>query len=184
MSRKTDLRKRMAQAREALSPGDAAGHSAAIRGRVLETPEVLAARSLFTYVSRGNEVDTRELIRELIRRGKTILVPLITGEGLMEAHRIERLADLQPGKFGILAPEKPNPFGGTPDVTICPGVAFSRRGGRLGRGKGYYDRFLEKHPGTFAMALGYEFQVLEEVPVEEGDRPVGLIITEKRSIRI
>jgi len=175
---KSEMRARISAAREALSPEDAAGRSERIRRRVLDVPEVRAAASVFAYVSCGKEVDTHGLIRDLIAAGKTVLAPLITGDGIMEAHRIAALGDLAPGKFGILAPRTPSLFAETPDVTICPGVAFSRRGDRLGRGKGFYDRFLAGHPGTFAIGLAYSIQVVEGVPATPEDRRVDLLVTE------
>ncbi len=184
LKKKNDLRSRMMSARKALTVEEVAECSRAIRKRVLETPEVRGAFSIFIYVSFGKEVDTHALIRELLKQGKTILVPQIVGEGLMEAHRLARQEDLQPGKFGILAPETPDPFPDTPNLTICPGVAFSLQGDRLGRGKAYYDRYLEKHSGTFPIGLSYEFQVFDEIPVSAKDRRVHLIITEKRILRI
>jgi 5,10-methenyltetrahydrofolate synthetase len=182
-SAKAELRKRISSAREALSSEDAAGRSAQIRRRVLEVPEVRAATSIFAYVSCGKEVDTPGLISDLLASGKTVLVPLITGDGIMEAHRIEGLGDLGPGKYGIPAPLAANPFQGTPDVTICPGVAFGPGGDRLGRGKGFYDRFLAAHPGTFAIGLAFAFQVVDGVPATPEDRKVDLIVMEDVSVR-
>ena len=174
----------MSAARDALSAEEVARRSARIRDAVLRVPEVSTASSFFVYVSTGNEVDTRELIRVLIRKGKTVTAPRIVGEGVMEAHRIGRLEELVPGRFGIPAPGKPDPFEGTPDVCISPGVAFGPRGERLGRGKGYYDGFLAEHPDSFAVGLCYDFQVVEEIPVTQEDRRVRLIVTESRTIRV
>ena len=173
----------MAAARDALAADEAARLSARIRDRLLAGPEAARAGSVFIYVSQGNEVDTRALIGEFLRQGKTVTVPLITGEGTMEAHRITCAGDLSPGKFGIHAPRSPRPFAGDPDLAVCPGVAFTARGDRLGRGKGYYDRFLAGHPGSFAVGLCYDFQVVDEIPSSPEDRPVALIVTESRAIR-
>ena len=183
MSTKAELRSRIAAALGGLSPADAAARSERIRGRVLALPEITAARSIFTYVSFAGEADTRGLIADFLAARKTVLVPRIVGDGILEAHRIDRLDDLAPGKFGILAPRDPRPFEGCPDVTLCPGVAFDPRGGRLGRGKGYYDRFLAGRTGTFAAGLTFERQVVDAVPVGPHDRPVDAVITEDRTIR-
>lgn len=180
---KLELRKRLLEARDALDPGTVARLSERALARLLALPEVRAAGSVFTYVSCGGEVDTWPLIRRLLQDRKTVAVPLVVGRGVMEAHAIASLEDVAPGRFGILAPVVRNPLVGTPDVTICPGVAFTVRGERLGRGLAFYDRFLALHPDSFACGLCYEFQVVEELPIEEGDRPVRALVTESRTIR-
>jgi 5-formyltetrahydrofolate cyclo-ligase len=182
LTTKAELRAKMLALREALSSEDVARRSASIRRRVLEVAEVKAARSVFTYVSAGGEVDTRGIIEALLKLGKIVSVPLIIGNGIMEACRIRGLEDLAPGKFGILAPRTPSPVPAPPDVCLCPGVAFTARGERLGRGKAYYDRFLDKYPGLFAVGLGYEIQVVEEIPTEPSDRRVRCLVTEDRTI--
>jgi len=100
----------------------------------------------------------------------------------MEACRIERLEDLQPGEHGILAPAEGRPCDGKPDVALCPGLGFSPGGDRLGRGAAYYDRFLQRHPETFAVGLAFEVQIVDEIPAEPTDRRMDLIVTERRSI--
>ena len=168
--------------RDALSGEEVAQRSASIRRRVLEMAEVKAAKSIFTYVSEGNEVDTRGIIKALLKLGKIVSVPLITGDGVMEACRILALGDLAPGKFGILAPRVPSPVPAALDVCLCPGVAFTARGDRLGRGKAYYDRFLERLPRLFAVGLCYEIQVVEEIPTDPSDRRMRCLVTEDRTI--
>lgn len=179
---KRSLRKELIARRDALRPEEIREWSAAIRRRLAEIPELRSAASVFTYVSQANEVDTHGLIGELLSRDVLVAVPLITGEGVMEPQRIRSLDDLEPGTLGILEPATREPFEETPSVSICPGVAFGPRGERLGRGKAFYDRYLARHPGTFAIGVCYEFQVLEEVPVSESDRPVSVVVTERRRI--
>ena len=115
-----------------------------------------------------------------------MLIPLTTGDGILEPHRTCALADLKPGKFGIHATCAPSPSAGSPDVTVRPGVVFSPRRDRLGRGKDHCDRFLGRHPATFAVGLAFECQVAGVVPPTPEDRRVhGIIgvITEDRAIR-
>jgi 5-formyltetrahydrofolate cyclo-ligase len=95
-------------------------------------------------------------------------------------------ADLVPGRYGIREPvgDQPLPHRGDGGLAVfVPGVAFDRNGNRLGRGKGWYDRLLAGLDARVPrIALAYEFQLLEEVPVERGDLPVHTIVTEKRVI--
>lgn len=180
---KADLRAKMARARDSLSPEEAAALSEEAVRRLLDLPEVRAARSVFTYVASGREVDTRPLIRALLGAGKAVSVPLVVGRGRMEARRIRSLEELEPGRFGILAPPAGSPLEPSPEVTVCPGLAFTERGDRLGRGGAYYDAFLAEHPGTFACGLSYDFQVVDEIPREASDRRVAAVVTERRTIR-
>jgi len=185
---KAELRAKIVVIRDALSSEDVSRLSAAIRKRALALPELKAARSVFTYVSEGIEVDTHALIIELLRQGKVVAVPRIKSKGVMDAHRIARLDDLVPGRFGILAPKASNPLEGPPDVVVCPAVALTPKGERLGRGGAYYDRYLAGHSGSLAVALGYEFQIVGEIPADDtpvgaGDQRVAVIVTELRMIR-
>ncbi|MBN1444298.1 MAG: 5-formyltetrahydrofolate cyclo-ligase [Planctomycetes bacterium] len=181
---KQEARLRMAAVLERFTRDEIEARSATIRERLLERPEVSSARSIFSYVSFGREVETRALIRDLLAMGKTVAVPRIAGRGIMEAHRIESLEDLAPGPFGILAPRSPAPLDGSPDVSVCPGVAFTERGERLGRGQAYYDRFLALHSETFAVAICFEEQIVAELPTEPTDRRMRLIITDRRAVEI
>jgi 5-formyltetrahydrofolate cyclo-ligase len=181
---KDQLRRKVSAARDALPRMTVDAFSMLIHVRLLGVPEVQSASSIFIYVSHGKEVFTCPyLIEALLEEKKTVTVPLITGEGIMEAHRITGIGDLTPGRFGILAPREKNPWPGPLDVVIAPGVAFTARGDRLGRGKGYYDRFLAAHPGGFTIGLGYEIQLVDEIPVLPGDQRLDMVITEKRIIR-
>ena len=180
---KAELRRRMAAERDALDPAAALECSARIRDLILGMPEIRDAGSIFIYVSCGSEVDTHGLIRALLTAGRTVAVPRSAGDGLMEAHRIRDFGELVPGRFGILAPEGSEASAGTPEVSICPGLAFSPQGGRLGRGKAYYDRFLAAHPGTFAIGLCFGFQVVDALPVSPEDQPMRAIVTEDRILQ-
>ncbi|RLF88523.1 5-formyltetrahydrofolate cyclo-ligase, partial [Thermococci archaeon] len=96
--------------------------------------------------------------------------------------RIRSFSELRPGKFNIMEPREAIDEEVNLDLIVVPGVAFDESGYRLGFGKGYYDRFLRSFRETTKLGLAYEFQVLEEVPRDEGDIPVDFIITEKRRI--
>ena len=91
---------------------------------------------------------------------------------------------LQPGQLGIPSPVATEPLATPVDVCITPGLGFSPTGGRLGYGRGYYDRWFASHPPLVKAALAYECQLLDNLPVDENDVPMDMIITEKRVIRI
>jgi len=140
------------------------------------------------YVSVGNEVGTRGLIRALLERGKRVAVPLVHREtGELSARLITDLdKDLQPGALSIPEPiverTEECPLDRL-EVVFVPGVAFDERGNRLGRGGGYFDRFLARlSPAVCTVGLAFECQIVEEAPMGPRDRGVQLVVTEKRVI--
>lgn len=125
---------------------------------------------IMAYWPLPDEVDIRPLIEELTAQGKIILLPKITGDGMMELRRYTSPADLVEGPFHVMEPVgKPFEHYHLIDVALVPGVAFDAVGHRLGRGKGYYDRFLAAHPRIYKVGVYFPFQLLTSVPFEEHD---------------
>jgi len=107
---------------------------------------------------------------------KRIALPRVLGEDL-QFHWVASRAELQPGRFGILEPAADAPIAGNDfDLILVPGLAFDLRGGRLGRGKGFYDRFLSTACGLRA-GVCFEDQIEGEVPVEPHDLRMDFVIT-------
>jgi 5-formyltetrahydrofolate cyclo-ligase len=139
---------------------------------------------LMIYLSFGNEVQTTSFLNAY-----PIVVPYCDADMIVPV-RIFSQNDLESGRFGILEPKQNirNNYKNhvTPeqlDVVIVPGLAFDPFGNRLGRGKGYYDRFLSQFPlTTLLIGLAFECQIVEQVPVETWDYPVSVIVTESRVI--
>ena len=149
-----------------------------ICSRVLRLASWQEAGTLLLYYPLPDEVDVRPLIREAHEGGKRVLLPVVKGEEL-ELHLFEGENSLQEGSFGIMEPTGPLFAPENYDeieLALIPGMAFDRAGHRLGRGKGYYDRLL---PRLKAQLLGicFPFQLLDEVPAEPHDIPVGEIIS-------
>lgn len=162
---KPDLRKRYRAIRHAIPQSQLVERSAVIERLVLSIDRVQQAGSIFIYVSSGSEVRTHELIAALLDQGKTVSVPRVLPEpGMMQPVVIRALDDFAPGRFGIPEPTKHEPFEETPDVTIVPGLAFTRTGHRLGQGGGYYDRYLAQHPATYKFGICLEEQLADELP--------------------
>ena len=97
----------------------------------------------------------------------------------MEFYAIRSMEELRPGAYGILEPGIRRKIKIT-KKTLCivPGLAFTRDGKRLGKGGGYYDRYLAAHPGLRTMGLTYRCLLQERIPCEAHDRPVDVVITE------
>lgn len=144
------------------------------------------AKQIFCFVSMENEVQTLAFIQEALNEGKEVSVPLITNRGVMDAVRVRNLSDLVPDAFGILTARVGTRILMPPetiDCVIVPGVAFSRKGARLGHGGGYYDRFFyEKAPQAYRVAVAFSCQVMDDIPMEDHDVLMHRIVTEKESI--
>ena len=133
------------------------------------------------YHALPGEVQTAELIERWADR-KRILLPLVAGNDL-RLLRYDGPRSLHVGAYGIL---EPRPDGEEPpleeiDLIIVPGVAFDRERNRMGRGKGFYDRLLSTLDAP-RIGLCYDFQLVEQVPVEPFDKRMDRIITERESI--
>ena len=152
----------------------------AVVRRLLTMPEYREAGTVFCFVGTGREIDTRPLLSDALARGKTLCVPLCSGDGVMELRRLCRLEALAPGAYGI--PEPPaDSVRISPDavdLAVIPCLACSRSGARLGRGGGYYDRFLASYRAP-AVLVCRERLVRQELPVEPHDLPVPLVLTER-----
>ena len=183
-AQKTACRKRLMEIRDELVEAERHGYDAAIRRQLLALPRVHEAESFFMFISHGSEVDTHLCLDELLLQGKAIAVPRILDKQTMIAVAFESWESLRPEQMGILAPQSREPVAVPIDICITPGVGFSPTGGRLGYGRGYYDRWFSSHPPLFKVALAYECQILEDLPRDESDVPVDMIVTEQRIIRI
>lgn len=147
-------------------------------------PRLAEARIILAYYSLPDEVNTHQFIDDLLADGKTVLLPTVIGEGLMEWHVYSSKSELKNGAFGIgeSAGELYSGFSKytSPSekqmIALVPGVAFDAVGRRLGRGKGYYDRFLATHPHIYKIGVCFDFQRVTEVPVDEQDVPVDEVI--------
>ena len=168
---KSDLRKHYRGARDAIAESQRVERSSAIEQLVLSIDHIEHAGSVFVYVSSGSEVRTHELIAALLAQGKTVAVPRVLPDepGMMQAVVIHALNDFAPGRFGIPEPTTHELLEQTPDVTIVPGLAFTRTGARLGQGGGYYDRYLAEHPATHKIGICFDEQLADSLPCEDHD---------------
>ncbi|WP_171051715.1 5-formyltetrahydrofolate cyclo-ligase [Alteribacter natronophilus] len=153
-----------------------------IRNNLFSLSEWKKAGTVGVTISRGTEVDTKAVIEEGWRMGKTMAAPKCEpGTRSLHFYVIESYDDLEDSYYGLKEPDpgrcrKLEP--GESDLCIVPGVVFSREGYRVGYGGGYYDRYLAANPGLFTCSLLYSDQLKENIPVEEHDQPVKIMITE------
>ena len=189
LSEKAMLRKEVLGARDLVSPEVRAKKSLAIMERLFKLDDFRPARILHIFVSFGSEVSTELIIKRSLEIGKRVVVPIIDYKSRrLTLSEIEDYdLDLRPGHWGILEPRNEAVRAvdlDQLDLILIPGVAFDKAGHRLGHGAGYYDKLLagcKERP--LAMALAYEMQVVDDVPVMEYDVKIDGVITEERVIR-
>jgi 5-formyltetrahydrofolate cyclo-ligase len=141
------------------------------------------AGSVMCYASLKTEVDTFPLMRLVLEKNKRLWLPWSepSAHVILPVEVTDLEKDLSKGVYGILSPAEPEEkvtcrdF--APDVVFVPGTAFDKEGNRLGRGLGYFDRFLSRlKPGVQKIGLAFECQMEETVPVEEFDVKLDRVI--------
>lgn len=173
---KTELRTRMRQALRSMDSADRAEEGVALRRAVRAWPTWVAARTVLGYLPLASEVDLRPLLAEAIGRGVTVAVPVSDADGSMRPCRLASLdpADLETDAMGIAVPKRREPVAvESIEVALVPGLAFDPQGRRLGRGGGFYDRFLPTLPRKAAtVAVCFGAQRVEAVPAGPSDARV------------
>lgn len=141
--------------------------------------EFKTAKTVLMYWSTPDELPTHNFIKKWSTQ-KTIILPSIKGDRLLlkkftaDTKMIQRT-------LGIFEPDLPDTFKGKIDLVIVPGVAFDSKKNRLGRGKGYYDRFFKRNK-TMKIGVGFDFQLVATIPVNKRDKQMDIIITPSNTI--
>lgn len=184
---KNSLRRQILERRKSLTLPEVQEKSRSAAKLLTAHPAYIHAKTILIYLPTRNETETRDIISTAWQEHKTVTIPVsLTKNKNLLLSRLDSFAHLKAGAYAILEPDENYLLPVEPgliDLAILPGVAFDRRGFRLGYGAGYFDRFLPSlRPDCVRVALCYDFQVLETLPAEEHDLPVNLIITENRVI--
>ncbi len=184
------LRQQTLSRRDALTGDEQLRRSRLIMERAVNLPQFIRANTIFVYVSFRSEVDTGELINTMLQLKKTVVVPvtLVQKKALLPVAITDPKLELASGYCNIPEPiaeirdsQRVSPE--TIDLIFLPGSVFDERGGRLGYGGGYYDRFVSTlAPQALRVGLAYEEQVVKEAPLQEHDELLDLILTEKRTL--
>ena len=159
--------------------------SSRIQESFISTPEFKDSKRIALYASFRNEVLTDDILTAAVKQRKEVFFPKLVSPGKIVFLAVRAKTELFQGSHDI-----PEPLaGGRPesvetfDLMVAPGVVFDENGGRIGYGKGYYDRILCE-ARCRVVALAFDFQVREEVPCEEHDMTVDAIVTERRIVRV
>lgn len=181
---KSKLRHEARAIRRAIPPEARAAKSERILEHLRALPELARAKAVGCYASRGSEVETTLLLRELLARGVVVALPVTLGEHLVYA-RLNHPWALEPGAHGISEPRRPweEVSGEELDVIVVPGLRFGRDGSRLGNGGGHFDRYLAAHPKALRVALAFSEQLVDAVHVEPHDQGMDVVITEEGRVR-
>ncbi|NLC53125.1 MAG: 5-formyltetrahydrofolate cyclo-ligase [Firmicutes bacterium] len=169
-----------------LPKAEARRRSAVICALALDLPVLLNKQVVAAYSSFGHEVVTQPLLAGLLKAGFTLALPVVDQQNRkMEFRRVDRLETLTPGVYGILEPRNgqlccPEEI----ELFFIPGLAFDRQGNRLGRGGGYYDRYLSMiKPSAVKIGLAFQIQIAAALPVDPHDIKVDAVLTEEGIIK-
>lgn len=174
MMTKRELRKMLRQQ----PPFDTAAEASAVISSLLEDDHVLQAHTLLLYSALPDELPMQSLIEQLVNEGKTVLLPHVVSDTDMELRRYTGISDLRKGAYGIMEPigELFTAYD-TINVAIVPGMAFDRQGHRLGRGKGYYDRFLPLLTNAYKIGVCPSTRLIDQVPTAPHDALMDRVIS-------
>lgn len=149
-----------------------------ITREILEHPNIKTASTILLYAALPDEVETQGLLDNLSKKGKTVLLPVVINQEELELRQYKGPQDLHIGAYHIPEPA------GVPflnldqiDVAVIPGMAFDDYGNRLGRGKGYYDRLLEKIPQCYKIGICFDFQKFTHIPTGPYDVKMDEVIS-------
>lgn len=187
-ARKAALRARMLTERRALSDTTRRAASAAIARHLPDVAELATADIVLAYAAFGAEVSLCAYLRAVLQAGRTLCLPWVDGDRLQVGRVTDLDRDLAPGWRGV-----PEPRAGrrrpvdpaTLDAAIVPGLAFDRRGHRLGYGGGHFDRLLAQvGASTVVVGAAFDAQLVDAVPTETHDATVDAVVTESGIIRV
>ncbi len=180
------LRQAALSQRRALALTDCLAWSRSIQSRAMGFSYYRAARAVGLYSPVQNEVETSAILQHALTSNKKVFYPKLSLAGSAGLARINSAAELVVGRHNILEPAGSDflvPSDGDSLVLFIPGVLFDRRGNRLGRGGGWYDRVLgELGNEGICVGLAYDFQLVEKLPAASWDRQMHFILTENNQI--
>ncbi len=138
--------------------------------------------NIFCYISYLSEVETHSLINYVLEENLDLFVPKIINGTEMIAIKLSDLSNLEPDNIGILTPKSGEILSGTVDIAVTPGLGFTKKGGRMGYGRGYYDRWFSKNKVKIKIGVAFEEQIITHLPLEKTDINMDIVITEKEII--
>ncbi|NMA08098.1 MAG: 5-formyltetrahydrofolate cyclo-ligase [Clostridiales bacterium] len=175
MTDKQTLRQELLRKRRAVPQSVRDTRDAAI---LRQLAELSPAACVFCYVGTDFEIATLPYLAARLENGLPVCVPLCERGGIMTARAIASLSELTAGAYGLPEPPRDAAVVEMPALAVIPALAFDRSGYRMGRGGGYYDRWLSAHPGVETVGLCYNAFLYPCLPSQAHDLPVRRVITE------
>lgn len=187
---KKEIRNRISKLRDSLTLDEINSKSRIIQERLWNLIIERKYKSVMFYIAFGSEVKTQECISQCLENKITVIVPVCSMDKdrhINPSRLLDPDSELEKNKFGIpepkpefLRPLSPEQI----DLVIVPGLAFDKKGYRIGYGAGYYDRFLKRCLNALFVGLAFELQIIESAFPENWDIPLHKIITEARILYI
>jgi 5-formyltetrahydrofolate cyclo-ligase len=175
------LRRKFKKLRDSLPIAYQRSASEKIAKKVLALPEIKRAQTIGLYLSKGSEVRTFSIVKNLLQLKKTVAVPKVYKKSMhLHFHIIRSLKDCCLGMFNILEPLSrcPRIDPKKMQVLLIPGIVFDKQGYRLGYGKGFYDRFIKKHQHDLTLGLTYRKTLIQRLPRQKTDISVHRVMTD------
>ena len=173
-SEKELIRERIKKKKQQLTDNEKEIEAANVFEKIEALPEFINAHNIMIYWSMPDELPTHNFIIRWSKK-KTMLLPVVKGEDML-IKPFSTKEELKQGSLGICEPDTQKEYLNSIDLVIVPGVAFDRDKSRLGRGKGYYDRyFINKR--IVKIGVCFDFQLLESIPIDSFDIKMDKVVT-------
>lgn len=174
---KTLIRNQAIEKRKNLEPALKAKYDKLLCHKLLSIIESLKPKVIHTFLPIKNEIDIYPVIKELLQNEIEIICPEVIKKRKLQNLKLNSLYELENGIFDTKYPANSEIYTGDYDLIIVPGLAFDKAGNRIGYGAGYYDNFLCNYPKVKKIGLCYNFQFFENIPIENHDIRVDLVLT-------
>lgn len=173
---KKELRRKIREKKRAMTPEEIQSASQKLKELFLVTEQYRGAKTVYGYLPYNQEVRTVPILEQALADGKRVAVPKIFGDEMKFIYLTD-LNRVAASNLGIPEPVADEPVADDHTaLVLMPGLAFDKEGHRIGYGGGYYDKFLAEESAHPTVALCYEFQIVEQLPTEEFDIPVDLVL--------
>ena len=176
-AQKDQLRKEMFELRKSLGAEQRKRASEEVCKQLIHAVEESNLKAVHCFIPMGNEIDVRSFIEYCLAQSIIVVCPKTLKKTQLKHLILSDLSSVENGVFGTVYPAGGNEFTKELDLIIVPGLAYDNQGGRLGYGGGYYDSFLATQPNAFKVGVGFQCQLMAEVPMEEHDVRLDRFIT-------